>query len=162
MLYYFYGDSHQRHFFDAIVDFTAGSAALDSVAKKHQNFVSGNFLYEWVEYVGDLSNRMIERCIENTNSSSARKIVQKYKMILHFGHWDLSSASVRRFLQHKISLPKFINALKSIYSGTTECVGLVEIIWITTVPYPVCYDDVKHCLKSKGYFPSRQRLNSFA
>lgn len=147
--YYFYGDSHQRHFFDAVVEFTEGSKALDNVVKKHQNFQSRNYIFEWVALVDDLSDRLIERCesknIPNENSP------QNYKILLHFAHWDLSSAGVRRFLHHHISLPKFIRKLELIFNGTLTCTGLVEIIWITTVPYPVCFDDTKNCLKPRGY-----------
>lgn len=57
-------------------------------------------------------------------------------------HWDLTSSGLRHYLLDAFGLPKVFGYIEGLFGGGLPCPGLQELVYVLTVPYPMCYDDV--------------------
>jgi hypothetical protein len=73
------------------------------------------------------------------------------------GSWDISQNSIRYSIRSPYAAKGFLKAIKDIFLGDLECYGISHIVYLTAVPFPMCYNDVtsKDCEGDR-----RGRINS--
>ena len=100
----------------------------------------------------NLNNKMNENININEN------IIQNITIIIQTGAFDLQAMPLKRLLKIKISAQKLINIINNILNNNNNCNIIKHIIFMTSMPYPLCYDNNQNkelCDNSRQY-----RMNS--
>ena len=72
-------------------------------------------------------------------------------MILQTGAWDLAYTSLRNIINPYYAAPTLINIITKLLNNTLLCTGLKHIIWVTSVPYPICQTTRELCFHNQGF-----------
>jgi hypothetical protein len=150
-VYHFIGASHMRYNFDAVAEYYLGAGALMGVDRKHDKITVRNLKYNFISNSKIQSEFLISNCAAMQNASEYGD-TRKYTIIFQTGAWDLTIASLRRALHDPVTFARLLEVFGDIFSGTTKCGGLSHLLWLTSVPHPVCFDDSNpNCNGDRGY-----------
>jgi hypothetical protein len=159
MLYHFVGASHMRYNFDAVTEYFLGQKVLENVPRKHDSLQIVNMRYNFIANAQHQSAFLTELCgrlQDDTLSSNYSVRSSNHTLIFQTGAWDLSSGSLRRFLKDPNVGLRLLKVFEGIFTGTLPCGNLKHIVWLTSLPHPVCYDDANvQCEGNRSY-----RLNA--
>ena len=147
--YIFIGSSHMRYNFDSILTIFHNKNSLNNIERKHNSLMISNFHFFSEYFAKHIAKRLLILC-ENWNTENSNSL--KHIILLQTGSWDLFVTSSRRYLKDNKTLQLLINIIINILNYTLKCNNLIEIIWLTSVPYPLCTKyNHKSCDESKGY-----------
>lgn len=140
--YHLIGASHMRYNFDALIRYFVPEAAA-SWDRKHGSIKYKNFHFHYTTEVEELNGILNNLC---TNTG-------KLAVVMQAADWDLTRTSPRRVLENPDGLRGLLRTVGAILNGDLACPGMEHIVWMTTVPYPVCFDDLQNpnCNKVGGY-----------
>eukprot|EP01041_Mallomonas_annulata_P004844 gene4844-9648_t len=168
----FMGASHLRYNFDGVIDFIFGSDVIRNIPRKHVNLIiEKTFSFEWTVFTSEISLSLRKFCELNTSSSSdgsgssssggssGSVGSQAAVVFIQTGHWDLWLNSLRYVTRNHTGSPgyKLLQLFNDIFTGTLPCPSISHIVWMTTVPHPLCFShsDNTYCDSSRGH-----RLNA--
>jgi hypothetical protein len=144
MQYHFVGASHMRYIFDSICEYFLGMETLRDVPRKHDELKLANLQYNFIanarHQVAFLS-KMCAGLQNDTHSPEATVREQTHTLIFQTGAWDLSVASLRRVLEDPNVAKRLMALFDGILSGRHPCGKIKRVLWLTSVPHAVCYDD---------------------
>jgi len=76
----------------------------------------------------------------------------EYTIISQLGAHDLMDYPIRRFTDDPSTAQKLLHVLEAILSGSLHCKKLTHLVWVTAVPYPVCFNDGEYsCHNHRGF-----------
>eukprot|EP01041_Mallomonas_annulata_P007022 gene7022-14287_t len=148
----FIGASHMRYNFDGIIEHFFGETSLRQIPRKHDFYTIMNFTFIFNLFAGNIADIIEAYCIAPSSNSSM--------LFVQVGDWDLSSLGFRYTTHNNHpSSPgyRLLNVLNDIFTGKLPCSGINHIVWMTTVPHPLCFShkDKSECDKARGH-----RLNA--
>lgn len=134
--YIFMGDSHMRYNFHTIVAHVLGTEALKDIPPhgKHEDIMIHKFHYDFNPFASGNSFSIQGFC-EQMQESNRLLFIQP-------GVWDQKNYGLRYILQRNhstVSAMKLLATLELIFSGNMSCPSLAHIVWMTAVPYPLCF-----------------------
>lgn len=129
-----------RYNFDAVTEYYMGSKSLAGVNRKHDSITIHNLKYDFVSNSKHQSDFLQQLC-QSLQNDTLNGSGAKYTVIFQTGAWDLSMASVRRAIKDPFAMPRLMRVFQSIFTGSLLCGGLVEILFLTALPHPLCFDD---------------------
>lgn len=135
MQYHFIGSSHMRHWFDGFIVKTQGNDFRSyNLSGKHHDTSLYNMHYHSSLLVDDIVKSLEQLCEGIMRDPEARQT-----LLVQTGSWDLSLSSLRKLLHDPLVGPLLVDRLESVVNGSMACGSLRHIVWLTTVPYPLCY-----------------------
>lgn len=154
MMYHFIGASHMRYNFDAVSEYHYGTQVLDNVPRKHDALQITNMRYNFIANARHQSGFLTQLCSQlEQDRKSANFSVRSsnHTFIFQTGAWDLA-APLRRAMQDSGSAPQLLDVFRRIFTGTMPCGRLRHVLWLTSVPHPLCYNDKNvECDGSRSY-----------
>jgi hypothetical protein len=157
MIYHFYGESHMRYAFDNIIGKLMGESVL-APTRKHLELKIENFRFEgdigreWDHRprIEMLSQNMRNLCLNNFNSTESPPEAE-HTILLQTGSWALWQSPVQ-FLIKGRSGQSLLQVLRDILTGELPCHNLRHIVLVTSMPYPMCFDDRDDkCFQLRGF-----------
>eukprot|EP01032_Pedospumella_encystans_P015922 gene15922-18186_t len=139
-IYHFIGASHMRYNFDAVSEYFMGIESLASVDRKHDSIALHNLKYNFISNSKHQSE-FLQRLCRSLQNNTIHGHTTKYTIIFQTGAWDLSMGSVRRAIKDPFAMPRVMRVFQRIFDGSLQCGGLDKIVFLTSLPYPVCFDD---------------------
>jgi hypothetical protein len=159
MLYHFVGASHMRYNFDAVTEYFLGPQVLEDVPRKHDDLQIVNMRYNFIANARHQSaflTDLCERLQNDTRSGNYSISSSNHTLIFQTGAWDLSSGSLRRLIKDPNVGLRLLKVFEGMITGALPCGHLKHIVWMTSLPHPVCYDDANTgCAANRSY-----RLNA--
>ena len=157
MNYLFIGASHMRYNFDLLIQHFFNDSFLRNVNRKHDHLIVSNWRFDFIGNAKDMSQFLLKNVCTHEflkDFQGKNKDMKNYTVILQTGAWDLSVAPLRNLIHN----PQFGggNALREVLRGVLNnsipCFGLQHIVWLTSVPYPLCYNPMEaDCGKHRNY-----------
>jgi hypothetical protein len=143
--YIFIGASHMRYMYAAFVESILGRDAIAAMSHKESYFqaAGGRFIFQDSSYAGWQVNYLLDVC-RAVVPEGARNTI-----ILTTGAWDLFTGSIRRLLRSTKSAQQLLQTIADILSSRLPCANIDRIVWVTSMPYPVCYN--LECDKERSY-----------
>ena len=143
------GASHMRYNFDAIMQYLFNNSVLDSYRRKHEDIVYGN-LHGLTHvdnlqhiYADDQSDLLLSLC--QAWSAEPPSTAPSRTIILQTGSWDVTLMPLRRLLRFKQAASRLIDTIRAILLNQVSCGSLQHIVFLTTVPRTLCFDDSSDC-----------------
>ena len=158
--YHFIGSSHLRYIFEAYSAERYGQQLLKQLALRPDQSTTDNMDFDFSPYASYQWEFLLNLCQRRTVEQRNDNLT----IILQTGHWDLAAFSLRRIILSKNDSEQFINVVIDILNGNIMCNGLVHIVWVSVVPYPLCANDnIIKCLRGRGYRtnPALSALNEY-
>eukprot|EP01041_Mallomonas_annulata_P008943 gene8943-18502_t len=162
----FIGSSHMRYNFDGVIDFLFGSDVIRNIPRKHIDLIVRKlFRYDWTVLSSHLSDNLKNFCQLNISSDDGTDTTQT--VFVQTGHWDLRYNGLRYITHNHTESPgyKLLQLFDDIFTGTLPCPSISHIVWMTTVPHPMCFShkDDSECHQSRGqrYNANIRALNEF-
>jgi len=155
MKYIFLGASHMRYNFDLLIQYFFNESYLKNVNRKHDHLIISDWRFDFVGNAKDLSQFLMHNVCNHFFLKDFEKKVDpvNFTIIIQTGAWDLSVAPLRNLIHNPIfgggkelsdTLLKVINH--------NSCPGLHHLIWVTSVPYPQCYNPKEpDCGRHRNY-----------
>eukprot|EP01041_Mallomonas_annulata_P008772 gene8772-18143_t len=159
--------SHMRYNFDGVIEILFGSGVFRNIRRKHVDLIIENsFQFNWNAHISDIYIYMQKFCQANGNGNGNSRVV-----FIQSGHWDLRTKGLRYIIRNYTDSPgyKLLQLFNDIFTGTIPCPGVRHIVWMTTVPHPLCSiykdKDTDHisCDSTRGqrYNANIRALNEF-
>lgn len=153
----FIGASHMRYNFDLLIQHFFNVSYLKNVNRKHDHLIVSNWRFDFIGNAKDMSQFLLRNVcnhefVKDFKYQSQREV--KYTIVLQTGAWDLSVAPLRNLINNPVygGGKQLSDVLGSILSKTTACPGLEHVVWLTSVPYPMCYNPHEaDCGKHRNY-----------
>eukprot|EP01041_Mallomonas_annulata_P009878 gene9878-20551_t len=154
----FLGASHMRYNFDGVIDFLFGGEVIRNIQRKHIDLIVEKlFRFDWNVFVSEMSEALERFCL-----LSDSKVV-----FIQTGHWDLMLKGLRYIIRNYADSPgyKLLHTLRDIFSGALPCPGISHIVWMTAVPYLLCFSHKENSLcdtkRGQRYNANIRVLNEF-
>lgn len=123
---------------------------LKSVGRKHSSLSFHNFNSHDSNFLAWQATVIENLC--NGFTAASPDSPTGHTLILQTGAWDLSVAPIPRILLGTKGGEAVFSVLRRLLSGTLSCPNMNHFVFVTAVPYPVCYNDqVVDCEKYRGY-----------
>ena len=153
----FIGASHMRYNFDLLIQHFFNGSYLKNVNRKHDHLIVSNWRFDFIGNAKDMSQFLLrnvcsQHFVKDFKYKTEREV--KYSIVLQTGAWDLSVAPLRNLINNPVygGGKQLSDVLGSILSKATTCPGLEQILWLTSVPYPMCYNPHEaDCGKHRNY-----------
>lgn len=150
--YHMIGASHMRYNFNYIVSLLYGDENLPDARKYNEEHVE-TFHMKGAEKMDLLVSEIQRLCTSNFEYSHytydpTTEQQRIHTLVFQFGAWDLQASPLELLINTSgLNFKK----IHSIFSDPTYCKNLVHIVFITAVPYPLCYDESdKPCYQLRG------------
>jgi hypothetical protein len=155
--YVFMGASHMRYLFMFVMESLYGRKIVNNVDRKGTYFTMGNgrFVYQDSAYANYQVDMIKKICSETVTPGS------EYTIIMQTGTWDMYTGSLRKFLRSPKSAQLLLTTISDMFEGRLACAHVTRLVWVTSMPFPICYDIV--CDRLRGFRTSvgLQALNEF-
>eukprot|EP01036_Dinobryon_divergens_P024207 gene24207-32636_t len=153
----FIGASHMRYNFDLLIEHFFNVSYLQHVNRKHDHLIVSNWRFDFIGNAKDMSQFLLRNVcthdfVKDFKSQPLREV--KYTIVLQTGAWDLSVAPLRNLINNPVygGGKQLSDVLGGILSKTISCPGLEHVVWLTSVPYPMCYNPHEaDCGKHRNY-----------
>jgi len=137
---YFVGASHMRYNFDALTELFFGQDILPK-DRKHNLADFGNLHFRDGLFANDVAGSLSHICSKFENLTNARATI-----IFQLGAWDLMYSTLRRFVYEPRTVKNLSQTIELILNGSLMCKGAERIVWLTSLPYPNCFNEKDyHC-----------------
>jgi len=141
MEYHLIGEKHMRYFGFALIEYFQGNLIqFDTNSSKLDQFRWKNIQFNFSSY----SELMISLAERVCNSKSA---TQASTLVLQAGSWDLTAFNAMIIAESQF--PKVLNFFNKVNENVSFCPRLKHIVWLTTVPHPLCFESGK-CEEARG------------
>jgi hypothetical protein len=143
--YLFLGASHMRYFYMFTMESIFGRKIVNGVDRKGSYFEMGNgkYVYQDSGYANYETDRLKEICNRTVDPGV------EYTVVMQTGSWDMFTGSLRKLIRSPRSAQELLKTISDILQGRLPCAHLTHLIWVTSVPFPVCYEI--GCDKMRGY-----------
>eukprot|EP01042_Synura_sphagnicola_P000362 gene362-375_t len=127
-----------RYNLDFILGEVFGQTVLKSLSTRHEDVVILPFVFTFKRFAADVERELKRFCVDQNKK---RVLNITATVVIQTGHWDLTSKALRYLLYDDIGPDKLSLLIEDILKGQVECHGLVKIVWVTAVPYPLCVNN---------------------
>ena len=135
MNYRFIGSSHMRYTYDYMLVKSYGIKPLLNMSRKHESVTYNRLAHDYIRHAADMAQYLREFCTTKTTAD------ERVTLVLETGHWDLVYYTLRAIIHDQGSGMSLVNVTKDILTGDLSCPGLAHVVWVTTVPHPLHYED---------------------
>eukprot|EP01041_Mallomonas_annulata_P003443 gene3443-6845_t len=153
--YTFMGSSHMRYILDAVVEHYLGADILSGIGRKHADIYIANFTYDINVYAKSIASSLQGFCDEQGNVQGSSHSSSGHILFLQTGNWDLKHNGLRYTIDNHPNSPgyRLLNVLNDIFTGNIPYYGISHIVWMTTVPHPLCFshEDNSECDKVREH-----------
>ena len=171
--YHFIGPSHLQSIYDSVTEYYYGSSSTTTnttttTTTKHNHTVEQeiyNLKYTHSVTSPQLATHIHRKCAElqreynNNNANNDHNSIQKQHILVLQAGEDLSVTSLRRLLYDPSTSKRLLKTIQNIYNKNLLCGNLKHIIWITAMPYPVCWKNQTNCDSNKQVYRRNQAIS---
>jgi len=159
---YFLGDLHVSHLYDATAELVFGkdiavtSSDAAPTGQSHSSSPPTTRKRKNMNYLGsplELSTAIAENVLRVCKIPPGSPAIKSRKIIIHAGWNDLGVSSIRRYVESpNLGGSSLVDTVLRIVSGAISCPALTQVIWITTVPHAICFNDKRpKCNDNRGF-----------
>jgi len=149
MTYIFIGSSHMRYLFDSVVEFVYDTDAIKSFDRHHTHASFANMRHYLSQTTEELSHHIKQLCglpHEFDPNYEKWEILPEVKnttftLIIQTGAWDLGMHELRHMIRYDKRGPLLVKTLRGILTRDIPCDLLKHVVFVTSVPHPLCFDD---------------------
>ena len=158
---YFLGDSHVSYLFEATAELVFGkdiavtSNGAAPTGQSPSSTLPTTRQRKNMNYIGsplELSTAIAENVMRVCKIPPGAAFKSR-KIIIHAGWNDLGASSIRRYVESpNLGGSSLVDTVLRIVSGGISCPALTQVIWITTVPHAICFNDKRPgCNDNRGF-----------
>eukprot|EP01041_Mallomonas_annulata_P007370 gene7370-15051_t len=173
--FHFIGASHMRYNFDGVIDILFGSDVIRNFQRKHNDLIIEKFYrYDRTNFISSLFANLKESCkLETSTSTSTPDRSEDSQeaaavVFLQTGHWDLFLNGLRFIVANHTNYSpgyKLLQLFNDIFTGNLPCPGISHIVWMTAVPYPLCFSHRDHTpceiIRGQRYNANIRAMNEY-
>jgi len=150
---FFLGDSHVRFLYEATTALVFGNTTASTTVTASEAKQKGDVIqHQNMFYYGSGDAEQSTDSAKNVARICQVSTKRRKKLIIHTGWNDLGISSIRRYVDSPLGGTSLVESILRIVSGTVPCAGLTQVIWITTVPHSICFNDLKtSCNDNRSY-----------
>ena len=137
---YFIGASHMRYNFDALSELLFGEDVLPK-DRKHDLADIGSLHFRGGMFANEVAGILSQICASGENLTN-----KNVTIFFQFGAWDLMYSTLRRLVYEPRTLQTLSRTIEKILDGNLRCTGVERLVWLTSLPYPNCFNEKDyHC-----------------
>jgi hypothetical protein len=137
VIYKFIGASHMRYSMMGLAEHIYGKDSVGKLARKGDYLTYFNLSYDVTQYADDLVEAVRGFCRPSAATTNMHAV-----LILQNGDWDLS-VGITRVLRDSRYADNIISLLRELLDGSLACPHVRQIVFVTAMPYPQCFTDIR-------------------
>jgi hypothetical protein len=130
----FSGSSHMRYTTYGLLEMLYGPETIRLMNRKDASIRHEHFLFEFHPFANQMA--MFVRTVCGNSSFSSASLT----LILQTGDWDLTSGP-SNVLDDPSAGAALLQVITGILDGSYPCHPVRHVVFLTAMPYPICYSD---------------------
>jgi hypothetical protein len=128
------GASHMRYTTFGLLDMLYGSETIRSMSRNESIVRHEHFHFEFHPYAHQMTSFVKSVCANISLSTAS------VTLVLQTGDWDLTSGP-SKLTDDPSSGPALLQVIRGILDGANPCYPVHHVVFLTAMPYPICYSD---------------------